>query len=142
LWFHTGDLGYVDEDGYLFFKDRKKDAIRRRGENISAFELEQVLIGHEAVAEVSAYAVRLDADEEVGVSVVAAPGREIEPAELVRWCEGRMSYFMVPRFIDVRDELPRTANAKVRKEVLRQEAQERLGTYWDRVAQGIEVRRS
>lgn len=140
-WFHTGDLGICDADGYLYFKDRKKDAIRRRGENISAFEVEQVLMEYGGIAEVCAYAVTVDGDEEVGVSLIVAPGHSFVPADLIRWCEGRMSYFMVPRFIDAREDMPRTQSGKIQKHSLRSDAQSNINQLWDRVAEGIEVSR-
>jgi crotonobetaine/carnitine-CoA ligase len=140
-WFHTGDLGIVDEDGFLYFKDRKKDAIRRRGENISAFEVEQVLMDYEGISEACAYAVAIDGDQEVGVSLIVKPGHSFKPADLVRWCEGRMSYFMVPRFIDLREDMPRTASGKLQKHWLRTEAQSNVETLWDRESEGIEVSR-
>lgn len=140
-WFHTGDLGLIDKDGFLYFKDRKKDAIRRRGENISAFEVEQVLMDYEGVAEACVYAVTIDGDQEVGVSLIVQPGHSFKPADLVRWCEGRMSYFMVPRFIDLREDMPRTASGKLQKHWLRTEAQGNVESLWDRVSEGIEVSR-
>lgn len=140
-WFHTGDLGFQDPDGYLYFRDRKKDAIRRRGENISAFELEQTLIDYEGISEVCAYAVPVDGDEEVGITVTIARGHRFAPADLITWCEGRMSYFMVPRFISVREDMPRTESGKLLKHSLRTEAVSRVDLLWDRVSEGIEVRR-
>jgi carnitine-CoA ligase len=140
-WFHTGDLGIRDADGFLYFKDRKKDAIRRRGENISAFEVEQVLMDYEGISEVCAYAVAIDGDEEVGVSLITTPGHNFVPADLIKWCEGRMSYFMVPRFIDTREDLPRTESGKIQKHSLRKDAQSNVKQLWDRVSEGIEVGR-
>ncbi|WP_081821475.1 AMP-binding protein [Rhodococcus sp. UNC23MFCrub1.1] len=140
-WFHSGDLGVVDVDGFLYFKDRKKDAIRRRGENISAFEVEQVLMDHESIAEACVYAVDISGDQEVGASLIIKPGRDLEPAALVSWCEGRMSYFMVPRFVELRDEMPRTASGKLQKHWLRSHAQNNLDSLWDRVKEGVEVNR-
>src|SRR5205085_830540 len=80
LWFHTGDLGRFDEDGNFFFVDRKKDAMRRRGENISSFEVEQAVMAHAAVVEVAAHAVPSDVGEdEVKICVVLAPGEALKP---------------------------------------------------------------
>lgn len=85
-WLHTGDLGYIDQDGYLFFKDRSKDAIRRRGENVSAWEVEQIIDKHPAVAMVAAYAVKSEqSEDEVAVSVVLRQGESLEAADLIKY---------------------------------------------------------
>lgn len=141
-WFHTGDRGYLDADGYLYFVDRKKDAIRRRGENISSWEVEQVIARHPDVADVAVYAVASDqSEDEVMASVVCRPGSSIAPEELVRFCERNMAYFMVPRYLEFRPDLPRTLTEKVQKPVLRQEAEARLGELWDREKAGIVLAR-
>jgi crotonobetaine/carnitine-CoA ligase len=123
LWFHTGDRVVADADGWLRFVDRTKDAIRRRGENISSFEVESVLLGHPAVADVAAFPVPSDlgAEDEVMVAVVVAGGAELDPLELVRWCEPRLAYFAIPRYIEKVAALPLTENGKVRKVVLREQ---------------------
>lgn len=133
LWFHSGDRGYLDADGYLHFVDRKKDAIRRRGENISSFEIEQVIISHPAVQDVAAFPVASEASEdEVAVAVVAQPGMSVSAEEIVAFCTTRMAHFMVPRYVLLKDNLPRTANEKVQKFVLRTEAEQNLKALWDR----------
>lgn len=141
LWFHTGDRGYLDADGYLYFVDRKKDAIRRRGENISSWEIEQIVQRHPAVAEVAAYAVRAESEDEVMVSVVVRPGSSLDPADLVSFCQTGMAYYMVPRYVDVVTSLPRTLTEKVEKFRLRADAEARLEQVWDREKSGIRVRR-
>ncbi|WP_326535702.1 AMP-binding protein [Pseudorhodoferax sp.] len=141
LWFHTGDRGYLDADGYLYFVDRKKDAIRRRGENISSWEIEQTVQRHPAVAAVAAYAVPGVSEDEVMVSVVLRAGQALAPAELVAYCQQEMAYFMVPRYVDIVAELPRTLTEKVEKYKLRAEAVARLGQVWDREKAGIRVGR-
>ncbi|HEX2891477.1 AMP-binding protein [Vineibacter terrae] len=141
-WFHTGDRGMLDEDGYLFFVDRKKDAIRRRGENISSWEVEQVIGRHPAVMEVAVYPVRSEmSEDEVMASVVCRPGQILDPVDLVRFCEANMSYFMVPRFLEFLPALPKTMTEKVQKNVLKQSAEERLGHVWDREKAGVTVKR-
>jgi crotonobetaine/carnitine-CoA ligase len=141
LWWHTGDLGYRDEDGYFYFVDRAKDAIRRRGENIASFEVERVLLLHPAVLDVAAVAVASDViEDEVMAVVVAKPGQTIEPAELFAFCDARMPYFAVPRFIRFVRELPRTPNDKVRKVELR--AAGLTPDTWDSAAAGIKPSRA
>ena len=142
LWFHTGDRGYLDEDGYLFFVDRQKDAIRRRGENVSSWEVEQIILRHPAVAEVAAFAVRSDmTEDEVMVSVVAKPGMTVDPGQLVLFCRDNMAYFMVPRFVELVQSLPKTGTQKVEKYKLRTSAEERLADIWDREKVGIRITR-
>lgn len=123
FWFHTGDRGSMDGDGYLTFIDRMKDAIRRRGENISSWEVEQVVNKHEAVLESAAYGVdsEFDKDEEVAVAVVLRDGRTLEAAELLDYCQNHMAHFSVPRFVRIMEELPKTPSQRVQKYKLREE---------------------
>ncbi len=140
LWFHTGDYVRRDVDGYYYFVDRKKDAIRRRGENISAYEVELVVASHPGVLESAAIAVPSEVGEdEVMVVVVARPGMEVDPLDLVRHCEDRMPYFAVPRFVDVRGELPKTPTHRVEKYRLREDGV--TPTTWDRETSGHVLRR-
>ncbi len=119
-WFHTGDLGRLDKEGNLYFEGRKKDAIRRRGENISAYEIEQVIEAHPAVLEAAAYGVPSEyTEEDVAVSVALRPGRELTANELVDYCRGRMARYMVPLFVRFMDVLPKTPTEKVEKATLR-----------------------
>ncbi|HKR99213.1 MAG TPA: AMP-binding protein [Candidatus Dormibacteraeota bacterium] len=120
LWFHTGDRVIQNEDGWFKFVDRTKDAIRRRGENISSFEVESVLLGHPGVSDVAVFPVPSDLGEEDDVMAAIVPQAELDPLELVKWCEGRIAYFAIPRYIDIVDSLPMTENGKVRKVVLRE----------------------
>ena len=132
-WFHTGDRGRLDADGYLWFVDRLKDSVRRRGENISAFEVEQCLLGHPAVAEAAVFGVRADtAEEEIAAVVVLRTEQRSSEADIARYCEGRIARFMVPRFIRIANELPRTASQKIEKFRLRQFAERSIDSYWDR----------
>ena len=140
LWFHSGDRGHMDEAGFLFFHDRMKDAIRRRGENISSFEVERIVNKHPDVAETAAVAVPADVGEdEVMVVVVRNPGAALTEEALLRHCAAEMPYFMVPRFIEFRADLPRTPTQKVRKVVLR--ADGITAATWDREAAGFKVTR-
>jgi carnitine-CoA ligase len=121
-WFRTGDRGVRRPDGYCVFLDRLKDCIRRRGENISSQQIEQVLNAHPGVAESAAIGVPSElGEEEVLAVVVAAGGGAPDPAELIRYCADRMAAFMVPRFVRYRDSLPKTATERVRKFQLRAE---------------------
>jgi crotonobetaine/carnitine-CoA ligase len=120
LWFHTGDRAYRDEEGYFYFVERIKDTIRRRGENISAFEVERAINGHPAVLESAAYAVPSELEEdELKVAVVLHRGEELQLREFIRHCRERMPGFMVPRFLEFVDELPRTPTGKIEKHQLR-----------------------
>lgn len=141
LWFHTGDRAYVDDDGYLFFVDRVKDAIRRRGENISAYEIETILRGCAGVVEAAAVPVPSEmGEDEVCVFVVRAdPG--LTEAALVDYAVGAMAYYMVPRYVAFIEEMPKTPSEKVFKEPLRKLARETYRTMWDREAAGLKVDR-
>jgi crotonobetaine/carnitine-CoA ligase len=120
LWFHTGDRVVREADGYFRFLDRIKDAIRRRGENVSAFEVEQVLLAHPAVANAAVYAVPSEfAEDEVMAAIVPREGMAVSPDAIAAWCRPRLAGFAVPRFIAVLAELPMTENGKVEKYRLR-----------------------
>jgi crotonobetaine/carnitine-CoA ligase len=132
-WFHTGDRVVRRSDGYYRFVDRLKDAIRRRGENISSFEVEQVLLSHPAVANAAAFPVRSSlAEDEVMAAVILHPGRQLTEAELIAFCEPRLPYFAVPRYLEFMDELPTTENGKVQKYRLRERGV--TDKTWDRDA--------
>jgi crotonobetaine/carnitine-CoA ligase len=134
-WFHTGDRVVRQPDGYFRFVDRLKDAIRRRGENISSFEVEQVLLSHDAVANAAAFPVRSPlAEDEVMVAVVLHPGCELTAADLTAFCEPRLPYFAVPRYLEFMDELPCTESGKVQKYRLRERGV--TDKTWDRDAAG------
>ena len=122
LWFHTGDLATVDEDGFYYFKDRKKDAIRRRGENVSSWEVEQVLREHVAVADAAAvpYPSPLGEDD-VRVVVTLNDGAKLTHEALIAFCTERLPDFMVPRYLEFRDDLPRTPTGRIEKYRLRDE---------------------
>ena len=123
LWFHTGDGLRRDADGWYYFVDRLKDAIRRRGENISSYEVEQGLVSHPALAEVAAIGVPADqeaGEDEVMVFLVPEPGAEIITEEVWAYADKQLPAFAVPRYLRVVDELPKTPSEKVRKMVLRE----------------------
>jgi crotonobetaine/carnitine-CoA ligase len=137
---HTGDAGYLDEDGYLYFVDRIKDYIRRRGENISSAEIERVVNGHPRVAESAAISVKSElAEDEVKVVVVLGKGEKLAPEELLAFCEERMPYFAVPRYVEFVESLPKTTNEKVQKSLLREAGI--TGNTWDREKAGYKVKR-
>jgi crotonobetaine/carnitine-CoA ligase len=120
LWFHTGDFGRFDDAGNFTYVDRKKDAIRRRGENISSFEIEQSILGHPAVAEVAAIAVPSElGEDDVMVCVVAAEDEPLKLEDLIDFCVARLPKFAVPRYVDVVGELPKNAMGRVLKPLLR-----------------------
>ena len=120
LWFHTGDRVVREGDGSYRFIDRMKDAIRRRGENISSYEVEQALLSHPDVAQAAAYPVRSElAEDDVMVALVPQRGRQLDPEALAAHCQELLPYFAVPRYFDVVAELPRTENGKVQKFKLR-----------------------
>jgi crotonobetaine/carnitine-CoA ligase len=140
-WLYTGDLGWLDEDGFLYFVDRKKDVIRRRGENISSQEVEDVIKRHSNVLDCAVIAVPSDlGEDEVKAYVVPRPGSSFNPPELVLWCAQHLAYFKVPRYIEVRDEFPRTPSLRVRKDLLRQERENLIDGCFDREAAGIRLR--
>jgi len=113
-WFHTGDAFRRDADGNFYFVDRVKDAIRRRGENVSSFEVEAEALQYPAVLDAAAVAVPADAGEdEVLLAVVWRPGSTPSPRDLLAFLAPRMAHFMLPRYVRVLDELPRTPTAKV-----------------------------
>jgi crotonobetaine/carnitine-CoA ligase len=122
LWFHSGDAGYLDEDGWLYFSDRIKDVIRRRGSNISAFELESILGEHPDVLECAAVAVSSElTEDDVLVFAVVAESSTLTPAELLEHCRAEMPRFMVPRYLEIGTErLPRTPTEKISKPALRE----------------------
>lgn len=133
LWFHTGDRVVRQADGYFRFVDRLKDSIRRRGENISSFEVEQVLLSHPAVANAAAFPVRSPlAEDEVMAVVVLHPGQPLTESELIAFCKPRLPYFALPRYLEFMNELPSTESGKVQKYKLRERGvTERT---WDRDA--------
>ena len=140
LWFHTGDLAKKDEDGYFYFMDRKKDALRRRGENISSFEVERAINTHPRVLESAAVAVQSElAEDEVKICVVLKPGETLTPEELVTYANERMPYFAVPRYVEFMESLPKTPTERVQKYLLKQAGI--TANTWDREQAGVRISR-
>ena len=140
-WLYTGDLGWMDEDGFLYFVDRKKDIIRRRGENISSQEVENVIKRHPEVLDCAILAVPSElGEDEVKAYVVPRPGGVVTPEEVVYWCSEHLAYFKVPRYVEMRDDLPRTPSLRVRKDLLRREREDLIAGCFDREAAGIRLR--
>ena len=139
-WFHTGDAFRQDTEGNFFFVDRMKDAIRRRGENISSFEVEAEVGSHPDVQECAAVAVPSElGEDEVLVAVVPQPGADFDPRKLIEYLVPRMAHFMVPRYVRVIPELPKTPTQKVQKHLIRSEGI--TADTWDREKAGIVIRR-
>jgi crotonobetaine/carnitine-CoA ligase len=124
-WLRTGDLGYADGDGFFYFAGRKKDSLRRRGENISAWEVERVLNEHPAVAESAVIGVDNEiADQDLKAFLRLKPGERLDAADLVQWCEPRMAAFQIPRFIAFIEDFPKTPTERIRKELLPRSTQD------------------
>jgi crotonobetaine/carnitine-CoA ligase len=139
-WLHSGDAGMRDEDGNIYFVDRLKDAIRRRGENISTMEVEDVINQHPAVLECAVFPIWSEhTEQEVAAAIVLKEGESLAPEDLIEFLEPRMAYFMVPRYLDFVIELPRTPTGKIQKYGLRDRGL--TETTWDREAAGIKLKR-
>ena len=125
LWFHTGDLATKDKDGWFYFVDRKKDSIRRRGENIAAWSIERVINSHDKVLESAAYGIKSSqvgedyAEDEVMVAVVLKPGESLTPEEILEHCEGKLATFQIPRFIEFVEKLPKSEVHRIMKRYLK-----------------------
>lgn len=139
LWFHTGDLGYIDETGYVYFVDRAKERIRRRAENISSYEIEASALEHDQVAECAAVGVpsEFDGDDDVKLYVVRGDASKLSPEDLIRYLAAKLPHFMVPRYIEFTGALPRTPTGKLQKSILK--AQGATAATWDRKAANISV---
>ncbi len=138
LWFHTGDIGRFDEDGWFWFVDRKKDYLRRRGENISSYELESTFRKHPDVADVAVHAVPSAlTEDDIKVTAVLTEDAQVTEEQLCRWSLDRLPYFAVPRYIEFRSTLPRNATGKVLKVQLRDEGV--TATTWDIETSDIQV---
>ncbi|ORW73712.1 hypothetical protein AWC23_06415 [Mycobacterium saskatchewanense] len=132
-WFHTGDLGYLDDNGYLFYVDRKKDALRRKGEMISSWEIESVVAKFPSVAECAVVAVPSAlGEDEILVVVVPQPGARVEPVALIEFCGERMPNFQIPRYVRVLDAMPRTQTQRIEKYRLRRDGV--TADTWDALA--------
>jgi len=139
LWHHTGDYGRADEDGFIHFVDRKKDAVRRRGENVSTQELEAAITTHPALAEAAAHAVPAASEDDIKVCLVLAPGHEVTPGELFAFFKDNLPFFAIPRYVEILPELPKNAVARVLKHELRKRPL--TDVVWDLEALGMTVAR-
>jgi crotonobetaine/carnitine-CoA ligase len=139
-WFRTGDLGSLDGHGNLTYVDRVKDSLRRRGENVSSVEVEQIVMRHPAVLEAAAVGVPSElGEDDILVVVTVRPGAVVDYSELLDYCSARMPYFCVPRYLEVLGEIPKNVIGRVRKDVLRNRG---LGAgAWDRDAHGYVLSR-
>lgn len=117
-WHHTGDLARVDDEGYLTFVDRKKDAVRRRGENVSSVQLEQAIAAHPMIAEAAIVAVP-SAMTEDDIKACIVLSEDVTPKELFEFFKEKLPYFAIPRYVEVVEELPKTATMRVQKHLLR-----------------------
>ena len=132
--------GYLDEDGYLHFVDRIKDYIRRRAENISSFEVERSVNAHPKVSESAAIGVKSEqAEDEVKIVVVLKEGEKLPPEELLAFCEERMPYFAVPRYVEFVEKLPKTPTDRVQKNLLREMGL--TSNTWDREKAGYKIKK-
>ena len=122
LWFHTGDIGYLDSEGYCYFVDRLGDRIRRRAENISSYDIEAAAGAHPAVAEAAAVGIasEFEADDEIKICLVLKPDAAVTEADMLRYLATTLPHYMVPRYIEFMPALPRTPTNKVKKAELRQ----------------------
>jgi crotonobetaine/carnitine-CoA ligase len=135
-WYHTGDIGRIDDEDFLFFVDRKADYLRRRGENISSFEVERVLMSHGALADVAVHAVPSPlTEDDLKVTATLAEGASLTEEALFRWCIDQLPYFALPRYIELRSSLPRSPVGRVLKRELRDEGV--TPSTWDVEASGI-----
>lgn len=135
-WFRTGDLAYRDEEGWFFFVGRKKDAIRRRGENISASEVELVIMSHPKVLECACFGVPSElGEDDVMACIVPKPGMSLSPQEILPFCEKRMAYFMIPRYMEFVESLPKTPTERIEKYKLK--ATRPNENTWDREKSGF-----
>jgi crotonobetaine/carnitine-CoA ligase len=140
-WFHTGDLAMIDNAGYFHFADRKKDYLRRRGENISSWEVEQAIVLHPDVLEAAVVAVPSElSEDEVKACLVVREGANLSAADVIEHCVDNLPYFAVPRFVEFVDELPKTPSGKIEKYKLR--SAHRPESSWDREAHGVRIERA
>ncbi|MDX1505943.1 MAG: ATP-dependent acyl-CoA ligase [Spongiibacter sp.] len=140
MWFHTGDIGKFDDEGFFYFVDRKKDYLRRRGENISSFEMEAAFLKHEALAEVAVHAVPSDkGEDDVKVTAVLHGGATLTAEDLFHWSTDVVPYYALPRYIEFRDSLPKNPQGRVLKYLLRDEG--KTATTWDLEDTDIQVKK-
>ena len=137
-WFHTGDLGYRDTDGYFYFVGRKKDSVRRRGENVSAWEVERIINQHPAVEESALVGVPSElGEDDLKIILRLTEGEALQPLDLIRWCEERMPYFQIPRYVAFTTDFPRTPTQRIKKPDLPRTVHD----CWDLEATGYKLSR-
>ncbi|MCA1830126.1 MAG: AMP-binding protein [Actinobacteria bacterium] len=130
-WFHTGDLARRDQDGWFYYVGRKRESMRRRGENVSAWEIENVVNQFPQVLESAAHAVPSElGEDDIKVVVVPQPGATVEPRALIDYCTTRMAIYAVPRYVEVREEIPKTPTQRPRYALLKEQGI--TGATWDR----------
>jgi crotonobetaine/carnitine-CoA ligase len=139
-WFHTGDLFRRDETGVHYFVDRLTDSVRRRGENVSSAEVEAEVLRCQGVAEAACVAVPAEADDDIKVWLVPEAGVQLDLEKIFHTLAGSMTHFMVPRYLEITDELPRTPTSRIRKYLLRERGNSE--TTWDSAAHGLRISRS
>jgi crotonobetaine/carnitine-CoA ligase len=140
LWFHTGDIGKLDENDYFYFVDRKKDCLRRGGENISSFEVEATFLAHPEIAEVAAHSVLSEiSEDELKITVVVKPGAKLTEEALCRWSIEQLPHFAVPRYVEFAQQLPRTPTGRIQKFRLREQGV--TPQTWDRKKSDIVISR-
>jgi crotonobetaine/carnitine-CoA ligase len=141
LWHHTGDFGRADEEGFITFVDRKKDALRRRGENVSSIEVEMAIAQHPKISEAAVHAIPSPmTEDDIKACVVLVAGESLTPNELFAFFDERLPYFATPRYVEVVTELPKTATLRVQKHLLRERGI--TDRTWDLEALGLTVRKS
>jgi crotonobetaine/carnitine-CoA ligase len=140
LWHHTGDSGKADEDGFITFVDRKKDALRRRGENVSSMEVEAALLGLPAVERAAVCAVPSElTEDDIKACVVLRAGATLTPQEFFDFARATLPYFAVPRYVEVLEALPQNAMGRIMKHVLRERGV--TDATWDLDALGLVIAR-
>jgi crotonobetaine/carnitine-CoA ligase len=137
-WFYTGDLALCDDDGDFFYLGRKRDSLRRRGENISAWEVERIINAHPDIEESAVVGVRAEVGEQdIMVYIKSAPGKIIDPLDFIKWCEPRMPYFQLPRYIKFVDAFEKTPTQRIAKDRLSRDGRD----CWDLDKSGHQIRR-
>jgi crotonobetaine/carnitine-CoA ligase len=139
-WFHSGDLGEYDVEGFYYYRGRKKESMRRRGVNVSAWEIESVLISHPGVLQVAAHAIPSAlGEDEVKVVIRRVDMSSLTPEEVLSYCEGRMARHAIPRYVEFVDEMPMTPTQRPRYSVLKERGI--TPQTWDREVAGFEAAR-
>jgi carnitine-CoA ligase len=140
MWFHTGDIGKFDDEGFFYFVDRKKDYLRRRGENISSFEMESAFALHPDLEEVAVHAVPSDkGEDDVKVTAILRPGSTLKAEALFDWAQDAVPYYALPRYIEFRTSLPKNPQGRVLKYQLRDEG--KTADTWDLEATDIKAKK-